>query len=133
MYDIKNKYVVVVIYGRHKRPLSNATEPDFYLCRHHITFVLLVFYLGVFFDRTPTTASAGGRFGSQQLFDQLDLTDIQPFVAGGQRRYVFAFVAVASVVVVVVAVYVYVVDVVACRIIYIFISTYNIMYVVFNV
>jgi hypothetical protein len=75
-----------------------------------------VFYVGVFFDRTPTTASAGGRFGSQQLFDQLDLTDIQPFVAGGQRRYVFAFVTVVVVVVIVVVV---VVVVVACLALYI--------------
>lgn len=49
-------------------------------------------FIGVFFNRTPTTASAGGRFGSQQLFDQFDLTDIQPFLAGGQRRYVFVVV-----------------------------------------
>lgn len=54
--------------------------------------LVFFFFIGVFFDRTPTTASAGGRFGNQQLFDQLDLTDIQPFVAGGQRKYVFAVV-----------------------------------------
>lgn len=61
----------------------------------------------MFFDRTPTAASADGRFGGQQLFDQLDLTDVQPFVAGGQRRYVFVVVvvdvAVAVAVVVVVS------------------------------
>jgi len=105
------------IYARHQRLLQHNRD-DFTSVA--TTFVLLVFYLGVFFDRTPTTASAGGRFGSQQLFDQLDLTDIQPFVAGGQRRYVFAFVSVAVVVVVDTDVVV----VVACRIIYI--NIYNI-------
>lgn len=75
------------------------------------------FMSGCFFDRTPTTASAGGRFGGQQLFDQLDLTDIQPFVAGGQRRYV---------IVVVVVVVVFVAVVVACTLHFVYYFTFHI-------